>query len=139
MKVIPTGETFNEELDILEANFGDHDFFFLHYKPADAAGEDGDFDAKVRALEALDSAVPRLTALAPDALVVAGDHSTPAIMGSHSWHSVPLLIHSALTQRDGISVLSERACATGSIGQIPATSVMLLALANAGKLQKFGP
>ena len=139
MKVIPTGETFNEELDILEANFGDHDFFFLHYKPADAAGEDGDFDAKVRALEALDSAVPRLTALVPDALVVAGDHSTPAIMGSHSWHSVPLLIHSALTQRDGISVLSERACATGSIGQIPATSVMLLALANAGKLQKFGP
>ncbi len=139
MKVIPTGERFDDEIDTLEASYGDHDFFFLHYKPADAAGEDGDFDGKVRALDALDERVPRITALAPETLVVVGDHSTPSIMGSHSWHPVPLLVHSALTERDGVSLFSERACATGSIGQIPATSVMLLALANAGKLQKFGP
>ncbi len=139
MKVLQTGATFDEELDTLEQHFSEHDFFFLHYKPADAAGEDGDFDAKVAALEALDARLPRLRALGADALVVAGDHSTPAIMEGHSWHPVPLLVHSELTTGDGVEGFSERECATGSIGQIPATSVMMLALAQAGKLAKFGP
>ncbi len=136
---VQTGQTFDDELDTLKAHFADHDFFFLHYKPADAAGEDGDFDAKVARLEELDARIPRLLELQPDALVVAGDHATPAIMAGHSWHPVPLLIRSSLTTGDGIDGLSERACAAGSIGRIPATSVMMLALAHAGKLAKFGP
>ena len=139
MKVLPTGRAFDDELDTIEANFASHDFFFLHYKPADAAGEDGDFDAKVARLEDLDARIPRLLALEPDALVVAGDHSTPAIMAGHSWHPVPLLISSQLTQGDGVEGFSERTCAGGSIGRIPATSVMMLAMAHAGKLVKFGP
>ena len=139
MKVLHTGQTFDDELDTLEAHFADHDFFFLHYKPADAAGEDGDFDAKVTTLEELDARIPRLLELQPDALVVAGDHATPAIMAGHSWHPVPLLISSGLTTGDGIDGFSERTCAAGSIGRIPATSVMMLALAHAGKLAKFGP
>ena len=73
--------TFEEELDTLEAHWDEHDFFFLHYKPADAAGEDGDFYGKVRTLEALDACIARLVDMQPDALVVAGDHSTPAILG----------------------------------------------------------
>ena len=139
MKVIPTGQTFDDELDTLGAHFGDHDFFFLHYKPADAAGEDGDFEAKVARLEELDAAIPRLLDLEPDALVVAGDHSTPAVMGGHSWHPVPLMVHSALTRGEGVNEFSEAACASGSIGRVPATNVMMLALAHAGKLVKFGP
>ena len=139
MEVLPTGDTFDDELDTLEQSFQYHDFFFLHYKPADAAGEDGDFGAKVAALEELDASIPRLLALGADTLVVAGDHSTPAIMAGHSWHPVPLLISSALTAGDGVPTFTERACATGSIGRIPATSVMMLAMANAGKLVRFGP
>jgi 2,3-bisphosphoglycerate-independent phosphoglycerate mutase len=139
MKVLPTGHTFDEELDTLEQRFGEHDFFFLHYKPADAAGEDGNFEAKVARLEELDARIPRLLELKPDALVVAGDHATPAIVKGHSWHPVPLMIHSPLTQGEGVAQFSERACASGSIGRIPATSVMMLALAHAGKLVKFGP
>ena len=139
MTVLSTGPTFQDELDVLSSHFGRHDFFFLHYKPADAAGEDGDFDAKVAALEALDAMVPRLLDLGPDVLVVAGDHSTPAIMGSHSWHPVPLLVHSELTRGEAIEGFSERACSKGSLGQLPATQVMMLALAHAGKLRKFGP
>lgn len=139
MDVLPTGQSFDDEMKTLEENFQAYDFFFLHYKPADTAGEDGDFDAKVAALEALDARIPRLLELRPDTLVVAGDHSTPAVMGSHSWHPVPLLVHSPLTLGQGSRAFSERACATGSLGSIPATSVMLLALAHAGKLQKFGP
>ncbi|MGH2542664.1 MAG: 2,3-bisphosphoglycerate-independent phosphoglycerate mutase, partial [Ardenticatenaceae bacterium] len=139
MNVIPTGRTFDDELDTLEGRFDEHDFFFLHYKPADAAGEDGDFDAKVQRLEELDARIPRLRSLGMDTLVVAGDHATPAILAAHSWHPVPLVINSSITRGDGVSQFSERACATGSLGRIPATSVMMLALAHAGKLVKFGP
>ena len=139
MKVLPTGQGFDEEIDALERHYGEHDFFFLHYKPADAAGEDGDFDAKVARLEQLDAKIPRLLDLGADALVVAGDHSTPAFMGSHSWHPVPLMVHSPLTLGEGVGELSERACGTGMLGRTPATSVMMLALAHAGKLAKFGP
>lgn len=139
MKVIPTGMTFDDELDTLEKCFHEHDFFFLHYKPADAAGEDGDFEGKVETLEHLDARIPRLLELDVDALVVAGDHSTPSILGSHSWHPVPLMVKSSIYGGDGVGEFSERVCASGSIGRIPAVSVMTIALANAGKLQKFGP
>ena len=139
MKVIPTGGTFDDELDTLEKSIHEHDFFFLHYKPADAAGEDGDFEGKVETLERLDARIPRLLELDIDTLVVAGDHSTPAIMGSHSWHPVPLMVKSSIYGGDGVGGFNERACASGSIGRIQAVNIMLIALANAGKLQKFGP
>ena len=139
MKVLATGGTFDDELDTLEESFDRHDYFFVHYKPADAAGEDANLNAKLAALEELDARIPRLLALEPDVLVVAGDHATPASIGGHSWHPVPLLILSRLTEGDGVPALSERACAGGSIGRVPATSVMMLAMAHAGKLSKFGP
>ena len=139
MKVVPTGMSFDDELDTLEKSFHEHDFFFLHYKPADAAGEDGDFEGKVETLEQLDARIPRLLGLDIDTLVVAGDHSTPAVMGTHSWHPVPLMVKSSIYGGDGVGEFSERACASGSIGRIPAVNVMTIALANAGKLQKFGP
>ena len=139
MKVIPTGTTFDDELDTLAEHYQEHDFFYIHYKPADAAGEDGNFEAKVQVLEALDAHIPRLVDMAPDVLVVAGDHATPAIMAAHSWHPVPVLVRSALTRGDRVEAFSERACAAGSLGTIPATHLMLIALAHAGKLAKYGP
>ena len=139
MKVLSTGETFGDQLDTVERHYGEHDFFFLHYKPVDTAGEDGDFESKVARLEELDGFIPRLMDMKPDTLIVAGDHSTPSIMGSHSWHPVPLLVHSKWTKGEGIAEFSERGCAAGSLGRIPATNVMTLALAHSGKLTKFGP
>jgi 2,3-bisphosphoglycerate-independent phosphoglycerate mutase len=139
MRIIPTGHTFSDEVDTLHEEFDNHDFFFIHYKPADAAGEDGDFDAKVQALENLDPLIPRIRELKPDVFMVAGDHSTPAIMAAHSWHPVPFMLHSKLTRGEGIPGFNERDCNTGSIGSIPATNVMLLAMSHAGKLTKYGP
>ena len=139
MKVIPTGKTFGDELDTLREHYEEHDFFYIHYKPADAAGEDGNFDAKVEALSDLDKHIPALRELDPDVLMVAGDHSTPAIMAAHSWHPVPFLLHSRWTRGEGVDSFTERNCGTGSIGTIPATQIMLLALAHSGKLAKFGP
>jgi 2,3-bisphosphoglycerate-independent phosphoglycerate mutase len=80
-----------------------------------------------------------LLQLSPDVLVVAGDHSTPAIMSGHSWHPVPVMVHSRWTQGEGVDAFSERACAGGSIGRVEAVSLMMLALAHAGKLNRFGP
>ncbi len=139
MDVIPTGLDFDAELDTLSERFDERDFFFLHYKPADAAGEDGDFDGKVRALEELDSRIPRLLDFNFDVVAVAGDHSTPSVMAAHSWHPVPLLINSQSTNEAiGAPAFNERDCRSGYLGGIPATSLPLLLLAHAGKLDKFG-
>ncbi len=139
MTIIPTGATFADEVNTLQQHYDAHDFFFVHYKPADAAGEDGDFDAKVRALEALDPLIPQIRELKPDVFMVAGDHATPAIMAAHSWHPVPFMLHSQLTRGEGVPAFDEKECDRGSVGRIPATQVMLLALSHAGKLTKFGP
>ena len=139
MKIIPTGRTFADEVETLRENWDRHDFFFIHYKPADAAGEDGDFDAKVRCLEDLDTFIPAIRDLNPDVLMVAGDHATPAIMAAHSWHPVPFMLHSKLTMGQGVRSFDEWACARGAIGSIPATSVMVLGLSHAGKMTKYGP
>lgn len=139
MTIIPTGHSFGDEVETLKESYDSHDFFFIHYKPADAAGEDGDFGAKVKTLEDLDPHIPAIRALNPDVFMVAGDHATPAIMAAHSWHPVPFMLHSQLTRGEGVPGFDERNCATGSIGRIPATNIMLLAMAHAGKLTKFGP
>lgn len=139
MNVIPTGHDFDAELDTLSDHWDEHDFFFLHYKPADAAGEDGDFDAKVRTLEELDRRIPRLLDLGADVVSVAGDHSTPSTMAAHSWHPVPLMINSHSTN-EGLGSLgfNERDCRTGYLGSLPATALPLLLLTHADKLDKFG-
>ena len=138
MRVIPTGDDFDAELDTVEENISEHDFVFVHYKPADAAGEDGDFDAKVDALEELDLRIPRLLEFGADVVAVAGDHSTPAVMAAHSWHPVPLLINSEFTMGVGSDAFNEKSCATGHLGTRPAKELMLQLLAHSGKLTKFG-
>ena len=139
MHVLDAGSTFAEEVQTLHRHYNEHDFFYIHYKPADAAGEDGDFDAKVRTLEELDPFIPSLLELDPDVFIVAGDHATPAIMANHTWHPVPYLLRSRWTLGEGVDTFDERAFATGSLGTIPANQAMLLALAHADKLTKFGP
>jgi 2,3-bisphosphoglycerate-independent phosphoglycerate mutase len=92
MTVSPGGGTQATQLEALRSRWDDFDFFFYHFKRADAAGEDGDFRAKVEALEEFDSLVPHLRELGADVLMIAGDHSTPAQLAGHSWHPVPFLL-----------------------------------------------
>ncbi|MEE8318954.1 MAG: 2,3-bisphosphoglycerate-independent phosphoglycerate mutase [Dehalococcoidales bacterium] len=138
MEVLPTGATIREEFDTLKQHYADYDFFFLHMKGTDSAGEDGDFKRKVAVLEQIDGFIPELKKLNPDVIVVAGDHSTPATLAAHSWHPVPVLLHSLWCRRDGVSSFSESACTAGGLGRFPATQIMPLAMANALKLTKFG-
>jgi len=138
MDVLPTGASFEEEIETLKQNYAKYDFFFVHIKAADEAGEDGDFAAKVAVLERIDGALEGLTGLAPDVLVVTGDHSTPARLKGHSWHPVPVLISSQWCRPDGVKSFSELACISGGLGRLPAKEIMPLAMANALKLNKFG-
>ncbi len=138
MEIHPLTDSISAEFDALRDRFDAHTFFFLHVKPTDSRGEDGDFEAKVRVIEEVDSLLPRITSLNPEVLVVTGDHSTPAIMASHSWHPVPVILASATARPDRVDAFGERACITGGLGRIPMKHLMGLALAHAGRLTKFG-
>jgi len=92
MDILPAGMTIADEVMNLSRHFADYDFFFLHVKGTDSAGEDGDFERKVTVIEEFDQSLDDILALNPEVLVVTGDHSTPAIFKGHSWHPVPLLI-----------------------------------------------
>ena len=138
MKILDTGASIEDEFDTLVQHYADHDFFFVHVKRSDSAGEDGDFDTKVRVLEEVDELLPKIIKLDPDVLVVAGDHSTPAILKAHSWHPVPLILYSKWCRPDRVREFSEPACSSGALGRFPAVEVMPLAMANALKLAKFG-
>jgi len=138
MDVLSTGPTFADEVATVEQNWKDYDFFYLHLKYTDSRGEDGAFDAKVKVIEQADAMLPRLLALKPDVLIISGDHSSPARLKGHSWHPVPTLLYSEVCGVDSVSVFSERACAGGALGVLPAVDLMPLAMANAGRLAKFG-
>jgi len=138
MKVVECGRSVEEQFDTLVKQYTDHDFLFLHIKKTDTAGEDGDFERKVKAIEEVDAAMPRVIDLKPDVIAVTGDHSTPAVMKAHSWHPVPFLLHSPLCRPDDVTEFSERACSKGALGRFLALDIMPLALAHAQKLTKYG-
>lgn len=138
MDILDAGTTLDSQMDCLEKNWNSYDFFFVHFKYTDSTGEDGDFAAKVQRTEELDSAVPRMTALQPDVVVVTGDHSTPAKMKSHSGHPVPTLLVAKNARFDGSTTFGESACRVGELGIFEAKYLMLQILAHAGRLEKYG-
>lgn len=138
MEVIEVGETIEDIFDKLEEVYSAHDFFYIHIKKTDAAGEDGDFEAKKRAIEETDPFIPRLIDIHPDVLVITSDHSTPCPLKSHSWHPNPFLLLSKTAMPDAVTTFSERACSQGYLGRFQAIFAMPLMLAHAGKLKKYG-
>ena len=138
MKLVGTPQTLAEEVDELAGCWNDYDFFFLHYKYTDSTGEDGNFAEKVKRIEEFDAIIPRVEALKPDVLIVTGDHSTPSLLKSHSWHPVPTLLVAEACRPDGRTAFGERDCLGGGLGQFQAKHLMLLAMAHAGRLGKYG-
>ncbi|MBI2571124.1 MAG: 2,3-bisphosphoglycerate-independent phosphoglycerate mutase [Candidatus Schekmanbacteria bacterium] len=127
-----------EQVQAVRQRWNDYDFFFVHEKAADARGEDGDFDGKVKVLEDVDALVPEVRGLGADVLVVTSDHSTPALMKAHSFHPVPIMLNASVAFVDDVHAFSERACGHGGLGRMPMQGIMRLALAHAGRLAKFG-
>lgn len=137
MELLKEGEGIAGEFETLKNSWDDHDFFFVHVKPTDAAGEDGDFERKSRVIEEVDALMPDLVDLGPAALAITGDHATPAKMKSHSFHGVPFLLHSPYTLPTAES-FGERSCAGGSLGVFPAEEIMGLLMGHALKLNRYG-
>jgi 2,3-bisphosphoglycerate-independent phosphoglycerate mutase len=138
MEIVGKAQTLSEQIDVLEQNWSRFDFFFLHYKYTDSTGEDGNFDAKVKKVEEFDAVLPRVTALQPKVLIITGDHSTPSYIKAHSWHPVPTLLVSDCCRPDGHMTFGENTAIRGGLGQFKAKYLMMLALANAGRLTKYG-
>lgn len=138
MSVVPCEKRLSDLIEPVARHWSEFDFLFLHVKRPDMAGEDGDLEAKVEAIEAVDVALPDILALGPDVMAITGDHSTPAPLRGHSWHPVPLLVHSDRCFIDDVSTFDERAAIGGHLGTIPSRHLLGLLLANAGRLAKFG-
>jgi 2,3-bisphosphoglycerate-independent phosphoglycerate mutase len=137
MQLLKEGAGIAGEFETLKQSWDAHDFFFVHIKPTDAAGEDGDFDRKASVIEEVDAQIPGLLELGPDALAITGDHATPAKMKSHSWHGVPVLVNSPYTLPTA-DRFGERPCAGGTLGVIPAEEIMGYLMGHALKLNRYG-
>ncbi len=159
MEILPTGRTLEDQFRTLKENFDRFDFFFVHVKKTDSYGEDGNFDAKVHVIEEFDHWLPALLELRPDVLAITGDHSTPAVMKSHSWHPNPFLIKAAHQrfapppptgpdEREGKESccaasfrrpsFGEGTCAAGVLGRFASMDILPLMMANAGRFKKYG-
>ncbi len=131
-------QTIAEQFERYQAEYDNHDFFFIHYKYTDKSGEDGNFDAKVKAIQDFDAALPILLEKKPDVLAITGDHSTPCSMRGHSWHPQPVLLHSACSGSDKLDRFTETGANVGSLGVFEAKYLIRLMQANGKMFDKFG-
>lgn len=139
MDEVPAGDGFPDQMEALERVWNDYDYFFLHVKGTDAAGEDGDAARKAQVIEEVDALLTRLTDFGPDVLVVTGDHSTPARLKAHSWHPVPVLLSSKWVRPNPwVEGFGESDCARGTLGSVHSSDLMGLMLAHGMRLKKHG-
>jgi len=138
MTKIEGPETIAQQFERYVAEYDNYDYFFIHYKYTDKAGEDGNFAAKVKAIEDFDAALPILLARKPDVLAITGDHSTPWAIKGHSWHPQPVLLHSACSGSDKLNRFTETGANIGSLGIFEAKYLIRLMQANAKMFDKYG-
>ena len=131
-------QTIREQFERYVTEYANYDYFFIHFKYTDKYGEDGNFEAKKKAIEELDAALPVLLKKKPDVLAITGDHSTPVPMKGHSWHPQPVLLHSACSGSDKLDRFTETGANLGSLGVFEAKFLMRLMQANAKMFDKFG-
>ena len=138
MTKIEGPQTIAQQFERYVAEYNNYDFFFIHYKYTDMYGEDGNFEAKKKAIEEFDAALPILMQKAPDVLAITGDHSTPCAVKGHSWHPQPVLLTSALSGWDKLDRFTETGANQGSLGIFEAKYLIRLMQANARMFDKFG-
>ncbi|MDB6054153.1 MAG: hypothetical protein JWN25_1676 [Verrucomicrobiales bacterium] len=131
-------QTIAEQFERYLAEYNNYDFFFIHYKYTDMYGEDGNFEAKKKAIEEFDAALPILLKKRPDVLAITGDHSTPCAVKGHSWHPQPVLLTSEISGSDKLDRFTETGANLGSLGIFEAKYLMRLMQANARMFDKFG-
>lgn len=138
MTKLEGAQTIAEQFERYVAEYDNYDYFFIHYKYTDMFGEDGNFEAKKKAIEDFDAALPILFSKMPDVLAITGDHSTPCAMKGHSWHPQPVLLHSEVCGSDKLERFTETGANLGSLGVFDAKFLIRLMQANAKMFDKFG-
>ncbi len=138
MTKIEGPQTIKEQFERYVAEFDNYGFFFIHFKYTDKYGEDGNFEAKKKAIEEFDAALPILLQKKPDVIAITGDHSTPCAMKGHSWHPQPVLLHSPFSGTDKLERFTETGANLGSLGILEAKYLLRLMQANAKMFDKFG-
>ncbi len=138
MKKLEGTNTTQEEFETYLAEHDHFDYFFIHVKGTDMAGEDGNFDQKVAVIEEVDRALPILLRKRPSVLAITADHSTPVPMKSHSWHAQPVLILGAVSGSDKLDRFTETSANHGSLGVFPSKHLIRLMMANARLFDKYG-
>jgi len=138
MKKIEGPQTIEGQFERYVEEYDNYDFFFIHYKYTDKAGEDGNFAAKKKAIEDFDEALPILLKKKPDVIAITGDHSTPCILKGHSWHPQPVMLCSAYSGSDKLKRFTETSGNFGSLGVFEAKYLIRLMQANAKMFDKFG-
>lgn len=138
MKKIEGVQTISDQFEAYLNEYDNYDFFFIHYKYTDMHGEDGNFDAKRKAIEELDRALPLLLEKRPDVLAITGDHSTPCKVRGHSWHPQPVLLQSEYSGSDKLDRFTETGANLGSLGVFEAKHLIRYMQANALMFDKYG-
>ncbi len=122
------------------AALADHTFVLCNMKGPDIAGHDGDAQAKMKIIEAIDAAVKTIIEEGPQDLILAitGDHSTPVDKGDHGGDAVPFLLHGPGVTPDRVTAFGEGPCGAGSLGTFVGQNVTPM-LTNLMNVQpKFG-
>src|ERR1043165_4646878 len=138
MAKIEGPQTIREQFERYLAEYDKYDFFFIHYKYTDMYGEDGNFEAKKKAIEEFDAALPVFLQKRPDVIAITGDHSTPCPIKGHSWHPQPVLLTSAFSGSDKLERFTETGANLGSLGIFEAKFLIRHMQANARMFDKFG-
>ncbi len=131
-------QTIAEQFERYVAEYGNYNYFFIHYKYTDMYGEDGNFAAKKKAIEDLDAALPILLQKRPDVLAITSDHSTPFAVKGHSWHPQPVLLVSSASGSDKLERFTETGANVGSLGVFESKYLIRLMQANARMFDKYG-
>jgi len=138
MQKLEGTNTTREEFEKYLAEYDNYNYFFIHVKGTDMAGEDGNFDQKVAVIEEVDRTLPVLLQKKPMVLAVTGDHSTPVPMKSHSWHPQPVMIHGPVSGSDKLDRFTETNANRGSLGIFKSRNLIRYMMANAKLFDKFG-
>jgi 2,3-bisphosphoglycerate-independent phosphoglycerate mutase len=107
---------------------GGFDALYVHIKGPDVPAHDGRAEDKRDVIATIDRAffgelLPRID---PSTTIVAvtADHSTSSVRKAHTAEPVPLLVSGGPVRPDGSAGFGERACATGSLGQVRGVGVV---------------
>jgi 2,3-bisphosphoglycerate-independent phosphoglycerate mutase len=122
------------QLAFVTARWRDFDLFILQEHGTALAARKGDFDGACRALEQFDHAIPEVLALGPEVFAVAGARSMPSTFAGPSWHPSPFLLHSEHCRDGNASHFNEQEVLRGTLGIMPASEAIPLALAHARRL-----